>query len=166
MSDQERKQNGKGSYRRGVGMVVLNKEGNVFVGRRIDFPEGAWQFPQGGIREGEPLQDAVLRELYEETGMKTVQILEEAETWSFYDFPPDLIAKMWDQKFRGQTQKWFLIQFLGQESEIDLKRHKPEFSAWQWMNLKDVVDQSVAFKRDVYTHLFHLWGGKIKEKSL
>jgi putative (di)nucleoside polyphosphate hydrolase len=146
-------------YRPCVGITVINPEGLVWIGCRADSPgeeegRGAWwQMPQGGIDSGEDPATAALRELIEETGMRTVRILGETEGWLRYDLPTHLIGKAWGGRYRGQEQKWFAVRFLGDESEIDIAPaagHKPEFTQWRWAPLSEVGDLIVPFKRDVY----------------
>ncbi len=138
-------------YRQSVGVMVFNREGRVFVGRRIDQVAGeAWQMPQGGIDDGEDLRMAVLRELEEETGMTAVRLLEEAPDWITYDLPAHEIGVALKGKYRGQRQKWFAARFLGAEREINLTRHEPEFDAYRWVEIDELPALIVAFKRDVY----------------
>lgn len=146
-------------YRPCVGIAVINPSGLVWVGRRADSPgeeEGRgswWQMPQGGIDGGESPAAAALRELYEETGMRSVRILGETASWLRYDLPPELIGKAWGGRYRGQEQKWFAVRFLGEESEIDIAPaagHKPEFTEWRWVPISGVADLIVPFKRAVY----------------
>lgn len=146
-------------YRPCVGIVVFNRDGLVFVGRRIDGPEHvdlshAWQMPQGGIDAGEQPWPAALRELHEETNIRTVERIGEVAEWLNYDIPDDLIGQAWNGRYRGQTQKWFAVRFTGAESEIDVAHpggaHEPEFSAWRWEPLQNVPELVVAFKRPVY----------------
>lgn len=142
-------------YRPCVGAVLFNDQGLVWVGKRIAEPrsdlEYAWQMPQGGIDTGETPDIAVKRELLEETGANHSEILRESENWLHYDVPPHLFRKTGKGGFRGQTQKWFALRFLGNDSEFQLDIHeKPEFSAWKWVNLEEVPELIVPFKRDVY----------------
>ena len=146
-------------YRRCVGIMVLNRAGLVFVGRRIEGPEHvdlvhAWQMPQGGIDAGEEPWPAALRELREETNISSVERLGEVAEWLNYDIPRDLVGQAWKGQYRGQTQKWFAVRFVGAESEIDIASPDgaahAEFSAWRWQELKDLPDLVVPFKRPVY----------------
>lgn len=137
-------------YRRGVGMVLFNKTGLVFAGRRLDTDADAWQFPQGGIDDGETPLEAALRELKEEIGTDAVAILAETPGWLTYDLPADLLGKVWRGRFRGQQQKWFALSFLGQDSDIDIRTSHPEFGDWRWMTLDQTVERIVPFKRALY----------------
>jgi len=144
-------------YRLCVGVMLLNADNRAWIGRRLDAAndEGRgewWQMPQGGIDKGEDPAAAALRELYEETAIRSAKIIAEAPDWYNYDLPKHLIGKAWKGKYRGQTQKWFALRFTGPESEIDLKPpgHKQEFDAWRWAAMDEVLDLIVAFKRPVY----------------
>lgn len=141
-------------YRPGVGVVLADSEGRVFTGERSDTPD-AWQMPQGGIDAGEDPEEAALRELEEETGVPRALVTVEAETpdWVIYDLPDHLVGKVWDGRYRGQKQKWFLVRFHGDDSEIDLDRHHREFSRWRWSSPDEVLDRIVPFKRDVYARV-------------
>lgn len=139
-------------YRRGVGAVLFNTEGKVFVGRRADQRHAAaWQLPQGGIGEGEAPDQAVLRELAEETGTDKAHIIAETRDWLTYDLPERLVGVSWGGRYRGQKQKWFALRFTGEDSDFDLDAHgKPEFSDWRWVALDDLAELIVDFKRPMY----------------
>ena len=137
-------------YRPCVGMMMLNRDGRVFVGKRIDQTLEAWQMPQGGIDEGEDARTAACRELKEEIGTDNVAILREHPGWLFYDLPAHLIGIALQGRYRGQKQKWFAVRFLGTDSEIDLQRFEPEFSEWKWVAPDQLLDLIVPFKRDIY----------------
>lgn len=146
-------------YRPCVGVMVLNRAGRAFIGRRIDGPEHvdathAWQMPQGGIDAGEEPWTAALRELREETSIRSVERLGEIAEWLSYDIPRDIIGLAWQDRYRGQTQKWFAVRFIGDESEIDIIHpaggHQAEFSAWRWEPVQNMPDLVVPFKRQVY----------------
>ena len=139
--------------RLGVGAIVLNKQNKVFVGKRKDNPVNKWQMPQGGVNDGEKLIDAMKRELEEETGIKNIKILKEVNGWSEYELPDYLLGKVWRGKYRGQKQKWFVVRFLGNDSEINLKTSRPEFIEWQWLNIENLTEVIVHFKRKVYEKL-------------
>lgn len=139
-------------YRPCAGIVLVNKEKKVFIGERVDFP-GSWQMPQGGIDKGEPAEDAALRELYEETGIKSVKILQESPDWIYYDFPQEKSGGIFDA-YQGQKQKWFLMSFTGTEKDVNLALHEQEFSAWRWAEIDEVLEGIVAFKRDSYQEVF------------
>lgn len=140
-------------YRRGVGMVLFNRAGQVFVAQRLDSPGPAWQMPQGGIDKGETPLEAAWRELHEETGISNAECLAETKTWLTYDLPPDLAAKLWKGKYRGQEQKWYAFRFTGKDDEIDISGEHPEFSAWKWADFRTVPELIVPFKRPLYQRL-------------
>ena len=139
-------------YRPCVGVMLVNGAGHVFVGQRNDTEASAWQMPQGGVDPGEAPDEAALRELREETGVTPDLVWVEAETqeWIAYDLPHDLVGKVWKGKFRGQEQKWFLMRFTGEDSQIDIATEHPEFTQWRWLPVDDLVDSIVPFKREVY----------------
>ena len=139
--------------RRGVGVVVLNKENKVFVGRRIDNPKNFWQMPQGGVDEGENILNAALRELKEETGIKNVELIQEIEGIMTYELPANLLGIIWKGKYRGQKQKWFLMRFLGKDDDINIKTEKPEFLDWKWLDLNEITETVVDFKLHIYEEL-------------
>ncbi len=136
-------------YRPCVGVLLLNHDGHVWVGERIDTP-GAWQLPQGGIDAGEQPWPAALRELEEEIGTANVECLAEHPAWLTYDLPPQIAATRWNGRFVGQQQKWFACRFLGADSEIDIATKHPEFAAWKWIPLTDLTAAAVPFKRQIY----------------
>tara|TARA_R110002111_G_scaffold221009_1_gene283324 strand:- start:112 stop:594 length:483 start_codon:yes stop_codon:yes gene_type:complete len=140
-------------YRPNVGIMLLNKEGKVFVAQRLDSPGPAWQMPQGGIDEGEDYQTAALRELEEETSIAHVDILKESDGWYFYDLPPELQGKIWGGEYLGQRQKWFLMRYLGADSDINLETIHPEFSAWKWVAPSELISLAVPFKVEIYQAL-------------
>jgi putative (di)nucleoside polyphosphate hydrolase len=152
-------------YRPCVGLMVINTKGLIWIGERTGTPNqdaaargklgGWWQMPQGGIDEGEDPKAAALRELFEETGMKTATIVAESARWHNYDLPQDLLGRVWGGKYRGQTQKWFLLRFTGAEAEINITPtdHDPEFTQWRWAPIGEVLDHIVPFKRDVYVEV-------------
>ena len=121
----------------GVGIILLNNENNVFVGKRIDNPKNSWQMPQGGVDQNENFLQAAKRELEEETGVKSVKLIKEIDEWQEYDLPENLSSKLWSGKYRGQKQKWFIMKFTGSENEINIKTPDPEFSEWKWMKYQN-----------------------------
>ena len=145
-------------YRPGVGIMLFNGAGLVLVARRIDMVSEAWQMPQGGIEEGELPIDAAFRELAEEIGTAKAEVLAEAEDWLDYDLPHDLVAILWQGRFRGQTQKWFAMRFTGRDADIDIATEDPEFSAWKWAEPAALPDLIVPFKRDLYAELVRRFG--------
>ena len=139
-------------YRPCVGIVLANPQGRIFAGRRIDAQVDAWQMPQGGIDAGENPRAAALRELGEETGVTSDLVRVEAETagWLRYDLPVELVPRLWDGRFRGQEQRWFLMRFLGEDSQIAIETEHPEFACWTWLGPDELMRKVIAFKRDVY----------------
>ena len=134
----------------GVGIVVLNKNNKVFVGKRIDNPNNKWQMPQGGVNKNESLVKAMKRELFEETGIKNIKIEKELDYWLTYNLPKNLIGIIWKGKFKGQKQKWFIVRFLGEDNEINLKAGKPEFFEWKWIEIDELPNVIVDLKKNVY----------------
>ena len=139
--------------RKGVGIVLLNNKNKVFVAKRIDNPKNFWQMPQGGIDKGENYYEAALRELKEETSVVSVELIQEIEEKLTYILPDNLIGIIWRGKFKGQTQKWFVMRFNGNESEININTKNPEFLDWKWIDLEDLPKIAVNFKLDVYKNL-------------
>lgn len=150
-------------YRPCVGVMLANRDGEVFVGQRIDNPGPAWQMPQGGIDKGEAPRDAALRELWEETGVTAdkVDIIAETTGWVPYDLPHDLVPRIWKGRFRGQEQKWFLMRFKGTDADVNIVTEHPEFSRWRWLPPSELVDAIVPFKRDVYRAVLSEFGDRI-----
>jgi len=142
-------------YRRGVGIMLLNREGKVFVGARIDNTDEAWQMPQGGIDKGEEPWTTALRELEEETGIKPelVEKVSECPERLKYDLPEELRGKLWGGKWKGQDQDWFLARFLGDDSDVNIATKDPEFREWKWIEPRQLPDMIVPFKRDLYRRL-------------
>jgi len=140
------------AYRPCVGIMLVNRDGKVFVGQRLDNVVEAWQMPQGGIDEGEDAKAAALRELGEETGIapEHVEIIAKAKDEHFYDLPPELLGKLWGGKYRGQRQYWYLARFLGQDSDINIETSHPEFRAWRWATPESLPEMIVPFKRKLY----------------
>ena len=139
--------------RKGVGIIVLNKNNYVFVGKRKDNPTDKWQMPQGGIDVGENYIDAMKRELIEETSIKNIKILKEIENTYQYELPNNLVGIIWKGKFRGQKQKWFITRFLGTDNEININTKHPEFIDWKWIEPKLLPKVIVNFKKDLYINL-------------
>lgn len=137
-------------YRPCTGVMLLNADKKVFVGRRIDTTMEAWQMPQGGIDDGESPDQTVWRELEEEIGTRRAEIIAKTNTWLYYDLPDNLIGKVWGGKYKGQKQIWYLMRFLGEDGDIDLETHHPEFSDWKWVDMADVPKLIVPFKRALY----------------
>jgi len=137
----------------GVGILLLNKKNKVFVGKRIDNPEKFWQMPQGGVNTNENLTNAAKRELEEETGIKSIKVIKELNEWFEYYLPKKLLGKIWQGKYCGQKQKWFIMKFLGNEDEINVKTKHPEFLEWKWIDLDKITDVVVDFKLHIYAKI-------------
>ena len=139
--------------RTGVGIIVLNNNNQVFVGKRKDNPGDKWQMPQGGVDKGEDFITAMRRELIEETSIKNIKILKEIQNMYQYELPKNLVGIIWKGKFRGQRQKWFITKFLGKDDEINLDTQHPEFIDWKWIDPKDLPEVIVDFKKELYLNL-------------
>ena len=137
----------------GVGVVVLNKENKVFVAKRIDNPKNFWQMPQGGINKGESFLKAAFRELKEETSIESVKLIKQLDGVLTYELPDHLLGIIWKGKFRGQKQKWFLMRFIGDENEINIKTKNPEFSDWKWLEIDKITELVVDFKLHIYKEI-------------
>ncbi len=152
------------SRRIGVGILLLNEEKKVFVGKRLDIKSEAWQMPQGGVTKGEELEDAAYRELYEETGIKKAKIIFKSKKWFQYNIPLSLKKKLWKGKYFGQKQKWFVMKFNGDEKkDINLNTGKAEFCNWKWVNLNELENLIVPFKKEMYKKIVKEFEYKIKE---
>ena len=136
--------------RSGVGIVVLNEKNQIFVAKRIDNPKNYWQMPQGGIDEGEDFYQAALRELEEETSIKSVKLMKEIKKFTTYHLPDHLMGIIWKGRYKGQKQKWFIVKFNGDEKEININTKTPEFLEWKWINIDNLTDEVVKFKLHVY----------------
>ncbi len=139
--------------RQGVGVIVLNNDNRVLVGKRKDNPIDKWQMPQGGINKNETPLNAMKRELAEETSIINIELLKEIDNWLEYELPPHLLGKIWKGKYRGQKQKWFIVKFTGNENEINLNTKYPEFIEWKWIDYNLLPEVIVDFKKEVYKKL-------------
>ena len=146
-------------YRPCAGVMLVNRDGCVFVGQRLDSTLEAWQMPQGGLDPGEDAQAAAVRELWEETGIVAdlVELVAEAPEDLTYDLPPELIGKVWKGKFRGQRQRWFLFRFLGEDGDVNIETAHPEFRAWRWIEPRELPETIVGFKRALYEQLLEIF---------
>ena len=151
-------------YRKNVGMVLVNTNGHIFAGKRLDNNSDAWQMPQGGIDKGETPEAAAFRELSEETGIhhSKARLIGATAGWLSYDIPVELIPKLWNGQYRGQEQKWFAFKFLGKDSDINIITKEPEFSEWAWKSKKDLLSSIVPFKLEVYQKVFSELGHLVK----
>ena len=151
-------------YRKNVGMVLVNTNGHIFAGKRLDNNSDAWQMPQGGIDKGETPEVAAFRELSEETGIhhSKARLIGATAGWLSYDIPVELIPMLWNGQYRGQEQKWFAFEFLGKDSDINIITKEPEFSEWAWKSKKDLLSSIVPFKVEVYQKVFSELGHLVK----
>jgi putative (di)nucleoside polyphosphate hydrolase len=140
-------------YRPGVGVMLLDRDNRVFVGKRVDMAGEHWQMPQGGIDKGESPREAARRELKEEVGTDKAEFIAESKGWHSYDVPSDITRRLWGGRYRGQKQKWFAMRFSGEDADIDLHTHHPEFSAWRWVEARELPGLIVPFKRQLYEDL-------------
>lgn len=150
-------------YRRGVGIMIVNKDKKVFVGKRIDSKNNCWQMPQGGIDGDETVKEAGLREMFEETNIKTVKFVSETRMWLYYDIPEFLIGKLWGGRYRGQKQKWILVRFFGDDSEIKIDKQNREFKTWQWIDINDLPEVVISFKKHIYNSVIKSFTPLIKD---
>ncbi|MGI9393672.1 MAG: RNA pyrophosphohydrolase [Boseongicola sp.] len=151
-------------YRPCVGVVLVNAQGKIFTGERVDTP-GAWQMPQGGIDDGETPEAAAFRELEEETGVtpQSAWLVAEHPDWVLYDLPDHLVGKIWKGRFRGQKQKWFLLEFVADDDEVDIFKHDKEFARWRWSTPDEVLRDIVPFKRAVYDQVIAAFRPKLED---
>ena len=141
-------------YRKCVGMLILNSKNEVLVGRRLDHPSGFWQMPQGGIDENENPEKAVWREMMEEIGTNNAKLICSSKHWFNYDIPTDTLKTLpWGKQYIGQTQKWFVFKFIGNDKDINVNTENPEFSEWKWAKIDTIIDNIVPFKRPVYAKI-------------
>lgn len=152
-------------YRPAVGMIILNRDNKIFVGQRLDNKEPAWQMPQGGIGPHEDADQAMLRELEEEIGTRNVEIIVKSKKWYKYDLPSELASHLWNGKFKGQKQIWYVLRFRGQDKEININTYHPEFHSWKWVAKEELLDLIVHFKKELYARLLEdLWSYTTKRK--
>lgn len=159
------------AFRLGIGIMLVNADKKVFVGKRIDqtIEEAndpnfkAWQMPQGGIDSEENVETSLWREMQEEIGCSKGEIIAESKGWYTYDFPSELQTKLWKGRYQGQKQKWFLVRFEGEDKDINLNTHYPEFSSWKWVNYTNLVDIIVPFKKEVYIQIIEEFGWYFKD---
>jgi putative (di)nucleoside polyphosphate hydrolase len=149
-------------YRPCVGIFLLNNDGLVFAGRRIDSRAEAWQMPQGGIDAGESPLQACMREMREEIGTNTAELVSQHDDWLYYDIPLLLADRLWQGRYKGQKQKWMALRFTGDDSDINIATEEPEFCEWKWLSPHDLVDLAVPFKRDVYQNVLAAFAPYLK----
>ena len=149
-------------YRPCVGIFLLNNDGLVFAGRRIDSRAEAWQMPQGGIDAGESPLQACMREMREEIGTNTAELVSQHDEWLYYDIPLPLADRLWQGRYKGQKQKWMALRFTGDDSDINIATEEPEFCEWKWLSPYDLVDLAVPFNRDVYQNVLAAFAPYLK----
>ena len=149
-------------YRPCVGIFLLNNDGLVFAGRRIDSRAEAWQMPQGGIDAGESPLQACMREMREEIGTNTAELVSQHDDWLYYDIPLPLADRLWQGRYKGQKQKWMALRFTGDDSDINIATEEPEFCEWKWLSPHDLVDLAAPFKRDVYQNVLAAFAPYLK----
>lgn len=149
-------------YRPCVGIFLLNNDGLVFAGRRIDSRAEAWQMPQGGIDAGESPLQACMREMREEIGTNTAELVSQHDDWLYYDIPLPLADRLWQGRYKGQKQKWMALRFTGDDSDINIATEEPEFCEWKWLSPHDLVDLAVPFKRDIYQNVLAAFAPYLK----
>lgn len=148
-------------YRKCVGIMMLNNQGKVFVGQRFDSSIEAWQMPQGGIDAGETPEQAMQREIMEEVGTDKFEIIHKSDEWLYYDLPIELQKVLWNGKYLGQMQKWFLLRFTGTDEDINIATEIPEFKDWQWVEPQQIIELIVDFKKDLYADILRKFEDKI-----
>ena len=141
-------------YRPCVGILIYKKNHGFWAGKRLDQFKNSWQLPQGGIDEGEMANDAMARELYEETNITSFKVIDKIDNWLYYDLPQHIAPNFWGGKYKGQRQKWYKVEFAGSEDEINLEVHEPEFAEYKWCNKAELVENIVDFKKDLYQTVF------------
>ena len=137
----------------GVGIILLNNQNHILEGKRIDNPKNFWQMQQGGVNKNENFLNAAKRELEEETGVKSIELIKELDEWLEYELPENLLGKIWKGKYRGQKQKWFVMKFTGKDEEINVNTKNPEFLSWKWIKTSELTNIAVSFKLDIYKKL-------------
>jgi len=145
--------NKKLPLRIGVGIILLNSKNYIFVAKRVDNPKNFWQMPQGGVDKNENFFEAAKRELEEETSIKSIKLIKELDSWFEYELPKNLLGKIWNGKYRGQKQKWFVMKFIGNDEEININTKNPEFLEWKWIKISQLSNVVVDFKNNVYKKL-------------
>ena len=144
-------------YRKGVGVFLLNKNKQVWVGKRLDVKNNFWQMPQGGIDSGENAKEAMMRELLEEIGTNNIKIIGTSKDWLSYNIPKEIVRKIWKGRYLGQSQKWFACKFVGKENEINLNTRNPEFTDWKWMKPQLLMKNVIPFKRELYKKILEMF---------